>query len=64
MAHGSERMRRGHSTRLVKLYFRGQDKVMRSIPNLEALIIQDVLRKVYTLNLEDGGRTLIYEVKE
>jgi len=36
-------------SRMVKLYFRDQDKIMRSIPNLVALVRNDELRKVYTL---------------
>jgi hypothetical protein len=57
-------MRRGSSTRWVKLYFRHQDKVMRAIPNIEALVLNEVLAKVYTLNLEDGTRKLIYQVED
>ena len=48
------------TTRWVKVYFRDQDKVMRAIPNLEALVSKDVLVKVYTLL----PRVLIHEVKE
>ena len=53
-------MRRGSPTRWVKIYFRNKDKVMRAIPNLEALVVDDVLVKVYTLS----PRALIYEVKD
>jgi len=53
-------MKNKQTTRWVKIYFRDQDKVMRSIPNLEALVSKDVLRKVYTLS----PRVLIYQVKE
>jgi len=35
-------------SRIVKLYFRDQNKVMRAIPHLEALVRNDELRKVYT----------------
>jgi len=46
-------------SRMVKLYFRDQDKVMRAIPNLEGLVRNDVLRKVYTLK-PGGNRHCIY----
>lgn len=42
-------MRQKEHSRMVKLYFRDQDKVMRSIPYLEGLVRGDELRKVYTL---------------
>jgi len=41
--------RQKESSRMVKLYFRDQNKVMRAIPHLEALVRNDELRKVYTL---------------
>lgn len=53
-------MKNKKTTRWVKIYFRDQDKVMRAIPNLEALVSKDVLLKVYTLL----PRVKIYEVEE
>ena len=56
-------MRTKERARWVKLYFRDQNKIMRAIPNLEALVVDDVLAKMYTLGAH-GYRKLIYEVEE
>jgi len=56
-------MRTKETARWVKLYFRDQKKIMRSIPNLEGLVVNDVLAKMYTLG-EHGMRKLVWELKE
>jgi len=63
MAHGSERMRQQQRTRIVKLYFRDSNKVMRAIPYLQVLVRDDKVVKVYTLQPGQYGKT-IHEVKE
>jgi len=45
-------------SRIVKLYFRDANKVMRSIPHLQALVRDDELRKVYTLKPGEYGKTI------
>jgi len=51
-------------TRFVKLYFRDQKKIMRSIPNLTALVSDDSLVKVYTLDDHGMMNKVIWELKE
>jgi hypothetical protein len=53
-------MRTKQTARWVKLYFRDQKKIMRAIPNLEGLVVNDVLAKMYTLS----PRVLIYQVED
>jgi len=53
-------MSRLPTTRFVKLYFRDQDKVMRAIPDLRGMLVDDVLAKVYTFPDFDT----IWEVEE
>jgi hypothetical protein len=43
---------------MVKLYFRDQNKIMRSIPYLEGLVRGDELRKVYTLKPGERRQTI------
>jgi hypothetical protein len=57
-------MKQKQRTRFVKLYFRDQNKVMRAIPNIEGMVTDDVLLKVYTRLPGRGGLKIIYEVKE
>jgi len=56
-------MRQRKRSRIVKLYFRDSNKVMRSIPHLQALVRDDELVKMYTLQPGQYGK-IIYEVKE
>jgi len=51
-------------TRFVKLYFRDQKKIMRSIPNLTALVSDDSLVKMYTLDEHGMMNKVIWELKE
>jgi len=63
MGPGGVTMRQRKRSRIVKLYFRDSNKVMRSIPHLQALVRDDEMVKVYTLQPGQYGKT-IYEVKE
>jgi len=45
-------------SRIVKLYFRDTNKVMRSIPHLQGLVRDDELRKVYTLKPGEYGKII------
>jgi len=51
-------------TRFVKLYFRDQKKIMRSIPNLTALVSDNSLVKMYTLDDHGLMNKVIWELKE
>ena len=53
-------MSRLPTIRFVKLYFRDENKVMRAIPHLRGMLVDDVLAKVYTFHTGDT----IWEVEE
>ena len=54
-------MRQKERTRFVKLYFRNQDKVMVSIPNILGLVSDNVLVSIFR-DQEFIGMDKIYEV--
>jgi len=56
-------MSRLPSVRFVKLYFRDEKKIMRSIPEFQAMLVDDVLAKVYTHDERGLMMKLIYEVE-
>jgi len=56
-------MRQKQRSRIVKLYFRDSNKVMRAIPHLQVLVRDDKVVKVYTLQPGQYGK-IIHEVKE
>jgi len=51
-------------TRFVKLYFRDQKKIMRAIPDIEGVVFDDSLVKVYTLGASGLMNKVIWELKE
>tara|TARA_R110000823_G_scaffold245364_2_gene369430 strand:+ start:1215 stop:1397 length:183 start_codon:yes stop_codon:yes gene_type:complete len=53
-------MKQKRRSRFVKLYFRDQNKIMRAIPNIQGLVRDDNLRKMYTFTEPGHNRKTIY----